>query len=89
MLTGYSEKMRVELARDAGVNEFIVKPVTAQAIISRMNMLISKPRPFIRSEDYFGPDRRRRTLADYEGPFRRKDDPQAQAQAQDGDKPTE
>jgi hypothetical protein len=36
---------------------------------------VEKPRPFVRSGDYFGPDRRRRDMPGYKGPFRRKDDP--------------
>ena len=74
MLTAHSGREQVEKARDAGVTEFIIKPVTAQAIIGRLNTIINHPRPFVRSGDYFGPDRRRRTSPDYEGPRRRSDD---------------
>lgn len=58
MMTGFAERSRVVEARDAGVTEFVVKPVTARSIIDRINAVIFHPRPFIRTDDYFGPLRR-------------------------------
>ena len=72
MLTGYADRTRVFEARDAGVTELIVKPVTPQAVIGRLNAVIYHPRPFIRCEDYFGPCRRRTANPSYKGPERRK-----------------
>ena len=74
MLTGHAERARVEEARDAGVTEFVVKPVTARSVLDRLNSVIVRPRPFIRTADYFGPDRRRRQDPAYVGPWRRNDD---------------
>jgi CheY-like chemotaxis protein len=74
MMTGHSEKSRVEAARDAGVTEFVAKPITARAIFDRLNAVIFRPRPFIQSETYFGPCRRRVNDPDFEGPWRRRDD---------------
>ena len=74
MLTGFADKTRVYEARDAGVTEFIVKPVTPRAVFDRINAVIFKPRPFIRSEDYFGPCRRRRQDPNFFGPYRRASD---------------
>lgn len=71
MLTGFAERHRVFEARDAGVTEIVVKPVTARSLLDRIDMVIFKPRPFIRSSDYFGPCRRRRQDPHYGGPFRR------------------
>jgi two-component system chemotaxis response regulator CheY len=71
MLTGFAERNRVFEARDAGVTEIVVKPVTARSLLDRINIVIYKPRPFIRSGDYFGPCRRRREDPKYAGPFRR------------------
>jgi CheY-like chemotaxis protein len=76
MMTGHAEKGRVVAARNAGVTEFVVKPVTAKSILARINAVIFKPRPYIRTDDYFGPCRRRVKDAEYAGPFRRGDDPQ-------------
>lgn len=72
MLTGYADRVRVFEARDAGVTELIVKPVKTQAVISRLNAVLFHPRPFVRTADYFGPDRRRAVNATYTGPERRK-----------------
>ena len=72
MLTGYAEKGRVLEARDAGVTEMMIKPVTAKALVARLNAVIFNPRPFIRTKTYFGPDRRRRNDPGYVGLERRK-----------------
>lgn len=55
-------------ARDAGVNEFCVKPVTPADLMKRIAWVIDKPCPFVRSPDYFGPDRRRKDDPNYKGP---------------------
>jgi CheY-like chemotaxis protein len=74
MITGHTEKQRVEAARDAGVTEFLAKPITAHSLFSRIAEIVERPRAFVRTESYFGPDRRRRTLETYAGPWRRQDD---------------
>jgi CheY-like chemotaxis protein len=74
LMTGHAERARVMEARDAGVNEFVVKPVNANAVLSRITAVMSKPRPFVRSSTYFGPDRRRVAAPGYPGPFRRSTD---------------
>lgn len=71
MLTAHSEKSRVTAARDAGVNEFCAKPVTALELYRKVAAVIDKPRPFIKTATYFGPDRRRRNDPRYNGPERR------------------
>ena len=72
MLTGHSEKKRVIAARDAGVTEFLAKPISAKALYQRILNIVANPRPFIRTKSYFGPDRRRNVNANYVGPERRK-----------------
>ncbi|ADL01536.1 response regulator [Brevundimonas subvibrioides] len=74
MMTGHSEKSRVYEARDAGVTEFVVKPITAKAVFDRIQAVIMRPRPFVKTEDYFGPDRRRTASPGYVGPRRRSTD---------------
>ncbi len=71
MITGHSTMRRVAEARDVGVTEFLSTPVTARGVIERIGRVVDYPRPFIRSGDYFGPDRRRRDDANYAGPYRR------------------
>ena len=77
MLTGHSERNLVEKARDLGVTEFLAKPVAPKDLLARLNTVIERPRPFVRSQDFFGPDRRRRAEDIYEGPERRTDDDDA------------
>ena len=74
MMTGHSEKSRVYEARDAGVTEFVVKPITAKAILDRIQAVIFRPRPFVKNNDYFGPDRRRTQSPNYRGAMRRASD---------------
>jgi two-component system, chemotaxis family, chemotaxis protein CheY len=60
MISGHTEMSRIEVARDAGVNEFIAKPVSALSLSRRIVSVIEAPRPYVRTKEYFGPDRRRR-----------------------------
>lgn len=71
MLTGYSEKKRVVAARDAGVTEFLAKPISSKAFYQRILSIVANPRPFIKAKSYFGPDRRRNVNPNYMGPQRR------------------
>ncbi|MFT3725294.1 MAG: response regulator [Hyphomonadaceae bacterium] len=71
MLTAYAEKSKVEQARDAGVTEFCAKPVTATDLYRKVCSVINTPRSFIRTNVYFGPDRRRRRDDNYKGKERR------------------
>lgn len=73
LLTGHADMTRIMLARDAGVNEFCIKPVTPADLMKRIVMVINQPRAFVRSNTYFGPDRRRRDDPKYKGPERRAD----------------
>ena len=72
MVSAYSEKRRVIEARDAGVTEFLVKPISAKSLYQRVLNAVANPRPFVRTATYFGPDRRRSVSEEYEGPERRK-----------------
>ena len=74
MVTGHSTLKRVNEARDAGVTEMLAKPVTARGVLTRIAEVIEHPRPFTRSPDYFGPDRRRKAEGGYPGPWRRASD---------------
>ena len=72
MLTGHSDKKRVMIARDAGVTEFIAKPISAKSLYVRILNVVVKPRPFVKTKTYFGPDRRRNVNPNYGGLERRK-----------------
>ena len=71
MITGYTQEWRVLQARDAGVTEFLAKPISAMTLYQRLIAVIDKPRPFVRTSTYFGPCRRRQNWAEYVGPDRR------------------
>jgi CheY-like chemotaxis protein len=74
MITGHSTLARVAEARDAGVNEFLAKPLAARGVIERLSQVVENPRAFVRTQDYFGPDRRRRADPNFNGPWRRATD---------------
>lgn len=74
VISAYAERARILEARDAGADEFLAKPVTASAFMSRLQAVIHARRPFVTGPTFAGPDRRRRTLTGYAGPFRRKSD---------------
>ena len=74
MLTGHSEASRVAEARDAGINEFLAKPLSASLLVQRLNLLIASERAFVSTADYYGPDRRRRADPYYKGAMRRASD---------------
>lgn len=74
MMSGHSTERRVAEARDAGVNTFLSKPITARGVLEHISEIVDHPRPFVRSSEYFGPDRRRRNDPNYAGPRRRVSD---------------
>src|SRR5215831_1111326 len=53
MLTGHSERKRVMSARDAGVTEFLAKPISAKGLYQRILNIVANPRPFIKTKSYF------------------------------------
>lgn len=75
MITAYAEQNRVIEALNAGVDEFLVKPVRPVDVANRINAVVERRRPFVESATYFGPDRRRRVDPRYTGPLRRATDP--------------
>lgn len=70
MCSGYTETSLVMQARDAGVNEFLAKPISARSLLTRVLSVVRSQRSFVKTDDYFGPDRRRRTI-DFQGVDRR------------------
>ncbi len=75
VLTAHGDEHTVRKARDAGADEFLVKPVCAEAVWRRIASIVERPRAFIESTEYIGPDRRRsRRARDEHTPRRRWDD---------------
>jgi CheY-like chemotaxis protein len=81
MLTAHSERNRVLAARDIGVTEFLAKPISAKSLYQRVVNVVVNPRPFVKTEEYFGPDRRRLDGSVCVGPDKRADAPEPETQA--------
>lgn len=60
MVSAFTELKQVCLARDAGITEFLAKPVSATLIYRRIAAMVENPRDFVETKTFFGPDRRRR-----------------------------
>lgn len=63
MVTAHAERKKVAEARDMGVTEMLVKPYSVEMVATRLLQVIDKPRQFVHTNDYFGPDRRRHQVA--------------------------
>lgn len=61
-------------ARDAGVHEFMRRPITMGDLQKRLEAVSGRPRDWIEAVEYVGPDRRRFNSAGYKGPRKRRTD---------------
>ena len=61
MLSGHGERWRVVEAVRLGVNEYLIKPVSAKALYDRLVSITTQPRPAVQMGDYYGPQPRRRS----------------------------
>ncbi len=60
VLTGNDNLKAVVSARDAGANEFLLKPFKVSNLCKRLKSLIEQPREFVICKNYVGPNRRRK-----------------------------
>ncbi len=67
----------VSRARDTGAHEFLVRPVTTENILRKLQAVTLRPRPFVQGPTYFGPDRRRQRGEPPQGLERRWEPPSA------------
>jgi CheY-like chemotaxis protein len=74
LITSNLTRQMIINARDAGVDEFLTKPLAPAAVQQRLHMTIETPRPFVDCPAYLGPCRRRKNPADYYGAKRRSGD---------------
>lgn len=72
MMTGNTDADLIMQAREAGVNDLVTKPVSALSLLARVQAILENVRPFVRTADYFGPDRRQ-TFKKHGGVERRKE----------------
>lgn len=77
MTAGSGHYSRVIKSRDAGVTEYLVKPFSAQDLAQRFTRVIEKPRRFVVSAAYTGPERRVKDRP-YEGVDRRQEKPEVE-----------
>jgi two-component system, chemotaxis family, chemotaxis protein CheY len=59
MLTAFGEHSRVVEAVRLGVNEFLLKPVSAKALLARIVSVLSKPRQMVKRGNFYGPEPRK------------------------------
>lgn len=55
-----STSTSVGMARNVGINEYLLKPFSPRSLYLRLAAVIQRPRNFVEVGEYFGPDRRRR-----------------------------
>jgi len=67
MITAHADTDRVAEALGAGVDDFLVKPVQPDVMARCLASLLDRPRSFVKTKDYAGPDRRRRQTATHPG----------------------
>ncbi len=83
MLSAFTAEELVATARDAGVTEYVSKPISIEALYLRIEETVVRPRQFVIAEGFVGPDRRRRNDDLYAGPQRRAADREAAARKQE------
>ena len=64
----------LKAAEKSGVDEMLVYPFNASAVLARVEAVLTRPREFIDCPSYVGPCRRRKMLQDYSGPQKRATD---------------
>ena len=69
MLTAHGERSRVVEASRLGIHEYLLKPVSSQALQARILSVLTHPRKMVRRGDYYGPEPRKASS------FKPEDDP--------------
>ena len=62
----------MEKARDLGVTDVLTVPISPKTLVTKLQVATHSPRPFIVSNEFFGPDRRAQSRPAYYGADRRK-----------------
>ncbi|MBL4805220.1 MAG: response regulator [Alphaproteobacteria bacterium] len=73
--SAYTSETLVKESRDLGANEVVVKPISAGELARRIQYVINNPRPYVKNQSFFGPDRRRQKRP-FEGKDKRVNKPQ-------------
>jgi two-component system, chemotaxis family, chemotaxis protein CheY len=64
MLSGHGDRWRVVEAARIGAHEYLLKPVSIQALRDRIIAIIGQPRPTVQLDGYYGPLPRRLVVLD-------------------------
>lgn len=72
MTAARGRSSEIELARNCGIDEFVLRPFSTATLLQRVHEVQARRREFIESVRYVGPCRRRRRGgSEYDGPRRR------------------
>ena len=84
VMSSDSRESTIKLARDAGANMVIAKPLSPASLFDRLSWIAFNPRKFVDTETYFGPDRRFKIEGYPNGIGRRKGDNVVEVGAESG-----
>jgi CheY-like chemotaxis protein len=73
--TADTRKSILKLLVDAGVDEILAKPVSADQAWRKLSACVNNRRQFVKAGFYYGPDRRRKDDTKYTGRERRAENP--------------
>ena len=59
LVSSGASRKQIELARDAGLNDVIAKPVSTDTIERKLRSMVLAPQAFVTAKTFLGPDRRR------------------------------
>ena len=72
LLCNAPPRRQVERARDDGITDVLVRPVSAATVMRKLRAALAAPRPFILAGEFFGPDRRGQGRSPFRGDDRRR-----------------
>lgn len=58
IMAGDTRESLIKIARDAGANMVIAKPLSPSSLYDRLSWIAFNPRQFVETQTYYGPDRR-------------------------------
>jgi two-component system chemotaxis response regulator CheY len=59
LVSSGANRKQIELVRDAGANDVVAKPVSAETVERKLRQLFFAPQAFVTARTFLGPDRRR------------------------------
>jgi len=62
ILSSHSEVAILKAAVEAGSTDYLTKPINRSALLSKITSMFDRPRSVVRTDSYWGPERRRTKL---------------------------